>query len=93
MRCTSARNCVCRAEPMGGESSEGPGAIWGPEPPAGSRPVRLRVSDARDGSGIRGRDRVVQSIALRLASPDVRCAEKEVPLWAWRAWPSGRPGR
>jgi hypothetical protein len=32
----------------------------------------------RDGFGIRGRDRAVQWIALRLVALDVRCAEKRV---------------
>jgi hypothetical protein len=36
----------------------------------------VRISDARDGFGIC--DRGVQSIALRLIAPDVRCAEKKV---------------
>jgi len=63
---------------MGGQGSEGHGAIRGPGANAGSRPVQPRISDARDGSGIRGRDRVVRSIALRLVAPDVRCAEKKV---------------
>ena len=63
---------------MGGESSEGHGVIRGPGAHAESRPVRLPISDARDGFGIRGCDRVVQSIALRLVAPDVRCAGKKV---------------
>lgn len=62
---------------IGGEGSEGRGPIWGPGAPAGTRPIQLRISDARDGSEIRGRDRGVQSIALRLlVAPDVRCAKK-----------------
>jgi len=63
---------------MGGEGSEGHGAIRGPGAHAGSRSVQLRISDARDGFDIRGCDRGVQSIALRLVAPDVRCAEKKV---------------
>ena len=63
---------------MSREGSEGTGAIRGPGAHASGRPVQVRISDARDGSEIRGCDRVVQSIALRLVAPDVRCAEKRV---------------
>jgi hypothetical protein len=63
---------------MGGEGSEGHGAIQGPGAHARSRQVKLRISDARDGFGIRGCDRVVRSIAWRLVAPDARCAEKKV---------------
>jgi len=63
---------------MGGEGSEGPGAIRGLGAHAGSRSVQLRICDAPDGFGIRDCDRVAQSIALRLAAPDARWAEKKV---------------
>jgi len=63
---------------MGGEGNDGHGAIQGPGAHAGSGPVQLRISDARDGFDIRGRDRAVQSIALRRVTPDVCCAEKKV---------------
>jgi hypothetical protein len=46
---------------------------------AGSRLVRLRVSDARTGLSVRGCEQLVQLVALRLlVAPDVRCAEKKV---------------
>ena len=62
---------------IGGEGSEGHGAIRGPGAHAGSRTVQPRISAARDGFDIRGRDRVVQSIA-RLVAPDMRCVVKKV---------------
>ena len=61
-----------------GEGSECHGVIRGPGARAGSQSAQLRISDARDGCDIRGRDQVVQSVALRLVAPDVRCAKKKV---------------
>jgi hypothetical protein len=75
MRVLESQNPRVLSPTMGGE---GDGAIWGPGGHAWSGPVRLRISDARDGFGIRGCDRGVQLIALRLVTPEVRCAEKKV---------------
>jgi hypothetical protein len=78
MRVDESRKRRVPGRTMGGEGSEGHDAIRGPGAPAGNRPAKLRVSDARDGFGVRGCDRGVHSIALRLVAPDVRCAKKKV---------------
>jgi hypothetical protein len=57
---------------------EGHAAICGLGAPAGSRPGRLRISDARDGFGICGCGRAAQSMALRLVAPGRCRAEKKV---------------
>ena len=63
---------------MRGEGGAGHGVIRGPGARAGSPLAQVRISDVRDGFDIRGRDRPVRSIALRLVAPDVRCAKKKV---------------
>jgi hypothetical protein len=50
--------------------------MTGGQTPSRSLPPALGVG--RDGFDIRGRDWNVQSVALRLVAPDVRCAEKKV---------------
>jgi len=78
MRVDESRKARLPGRIMGGEGSGSHGAIWGPGAPAGNRPVQLRVSDARDGFGVRGCDQGVRSIAPRRVAPDVRRAKKKV---------------
>jgi hypothetical protein len=78
MRVDESRKPRGSGRTTGGGGSEGRDPTGGPGAPAGNRPVHLRISDARDGSGIRGCDRGVKSTVLRRVAPDVRCAKKKV---------------